>query len=105
MPAKIFRRLNDLKDKKVNFGKKGSGTFLTSSTIFNKLGIEVSVTNFDQATALEKLKTGELGAMVFVVGKPASSLKTHNRHRKPTNPSYTLSLLIARYVPTFSLES
>lgn len=38
--------------------------------MFAELGLQVESTNFDQALALEKLKSGEISAMVFVAGKP-----------------------------------
>jgi len=62
--------IQDLAGKKVNFGVAGSGTFMTASTIFNTLNVDVEPVSFDQALALEKLKNGEIGAMVYVAGKP-----------------------------------
>ncbi len=64
-------RLSDLAHQKVNEDVRGSGTAMTASILFGKLGIPVEVTNFDQNQALEKLKRGEIAAMVYVVGKPA----------------------------------
>ena len=94
LASKDIQTLDDLKNEKVNFGKTGSGTFLTSSTIFQKLEIDVSVTNYDQGTALEKLRSGEISAMFFVVGKPASSLKsiadTNNLHILPIPYHFSL---------------
>jgi len=60
----------DLAGRKVNFGVEGSGTFMTASTIFKALGIEVEPVSYDQALALEKIKTGEIAASVYVAGKP-----------------------------------
>ena len=47
------------------------GCTWTASVLFGALGIPVQMTNFDQTTALEKLKQGELAAMVFVTGQPS----------------------------------
>lgn len=65
-------QLSDLVGKKVNFDNRGSGTFITSSVVFDTLGIAVEPTFFDQALALERLKAGDISAMVYVAGKPAT---------------------------------
>jgi TRAP transporter TAXI family solute receptor len=62
--------LEDLKGKKVSFGPAGSASSLTGSIVFQRLGIEVEQVFFDNPTALQKLKTGELAALVRVIGKP-----------------------------------
>jgi uncharacterized protein len=66
-----IRSLEDLTSKTVNFGTTGSGTYLTASTIFEALGISVQVTSFPQPLALDKLRRGEISALVYTVGKPA----------------------------------
>lgn len=63
--------VEDLAGRKVNFDVKGSGTFMTATTVFDSLGIDVEPTHYDQALALEKLKAGEIAALVYVAGKPA----------------------------------
>jgi uncharacterized protein len=63
-------QLTDLTGRKVNVDVAGSGTAMTASTLFATLDINVEPTNFDQGLALEKLKTGEIAAMVYVAGKP-----------------------------------
>lgn len=65
------QQLADLAGKKVNVDVAGSGTAITAQTLFETLGLKVETTNFDQALALEKLKSGEIAAMVYVAGKPA----------------------------------
>lgn len=65
-------RLEDLAGRKVNFDVAGSGTHMTASLIFETLGIPVEPTTFDQELALEKLRAGEIAALVYVAGKPAS---------------------------------
>ncbi len=66
--------IRDLEGKRVNFGVAGSGTFMTATTVFEKLGINVIPVNHDQALAIEKLRNGEIAATVFVAGKPASAV-------------------------------
>lgn len=63
--------LSDLAGKKVNFDVKGSGTAITAATLLDTLNVAVEPTHFDQATALEKLKSGEIAALAYVAGKPA----------------------------------
>ncbi|MBL8259787.1 MAG: TAXI family TRAP transporter solute-binding subunit [Candidatus Competibacteraceae bacterium] len=62
--------LTDLAGKKVNFDVAGSGTALTATLLFETLNIAVEPTYFDQATALQKLKDGEISALAYVAGKP-----------------------------------
>lgn len=65
----------DLAGKKVNFGVEGSGTFMTASLVFDILGIDVEIASFDQGLALEKIKSGEISATVYVAGKPTQLLQ------------------------------
>ena len=66
--------VKDLAGRKVNFGVKGSGTYMTATTVFSALGIDIVPVSFDQALALEKISTGEIAATVYVAGKPASAI-------------------------------
>lgn len=65
-------QVSDLAGKKVNFDNRGSGTFITSTVVFDSLGVAVEPTFYDQGLALERLKAGEIAAMVYVAGKPAT---------------------------------
>lgn len=62
--------VKDLAGKKVNFGVEGSGTAMTAATVFESLGLEVEPVYHDQALAIEKIKSGEIAATVYVAGKP-----------------------------------
>ncbi|MEO9877075.1 MAG: TAXI family TRAP transporter solute-binding subunit [Anderseniella sp.] len=64
--------IRQLSGKKVNFGAKGSGTYMTSETVFGALRIKATPSSHGYEDALEKVRTGELDAMVYVAGKPAS---------------------------------
>ncbi len=68
--GKDVRSIADLRGKKVNFGNKGSGSYMTASIIFDAKRVKVEPTTFSQAEALEKIKSGEIAAMVYVAGKP-----------------------------------
>jgi TRAP transporter TAXI family solute receptor len=65
-----IKEVGELAGKQVNFDSKGSGTALTASLLFNLLKIPVEPVHFDQQLALEKLKKGEIAALVYVAGKP-----------------------------------
>ena len=67
--------IRDLEGKEVNFGVSGSGTYMTASIVFETLGIAVNPTTFDQQLALEKVKSGEIAALVYVAGKPTGLFK------------------------------
>jgi TRAP-type uncharacterized transport system substrate-binding protein len=62
--------IEDLRGKKVNFGPPGSASSLTGSIVFQRLGVQVEAVNIDNPTAIQKLKSGEIAALVRVIGKP-----------------------------------
>lgn len=63
--------VQDLAGKAVNVDLPGSGTAMTASLIFDALGIRVQEQNAPQDTALDRLRRGEIAALVYVAGKPA----------------------------------
>jgi uncharacterized protein len=73
------RTIDDLAGKRVNFGTEGSGTFMTAGIIFDDLGIDVDVTSHPEPIALERLRAGEIDALVFVGGKPLKLIEDVDR--------------------------
>lgn len=65
-----IRSIEDLRGKKVNFGPAGSASSLTGTIIFQRAGIKVEQTLFDNPLALQKLRAGEIDALIRVIGKP-----------------------------------
>jgi uncharacterized protein len=65
-----IRSIEDLRGKRVNFGPAGSGSSLTGTIVFQRLGVQVEQVLIDQQSALQKLQSGEVAALVRVVGKP-----------------------------------
>src|SRR5262249_52966690 len=65
-----IKSIEDLRGKKVNFGPAGSASSLTGSIVFQRLGVQVDQVLFDNPTAMQKLKSGEISALVRVIGKP-----------------------------------
>jgi uncharacterized protein len=65
-----IKSIEDLRGKKVSFGPAGSASSLTGTIVFQRLGVNVEPVLSDNPTALAKLKSGELAALVRVIGKP-----------------------------------
>jgi uncharacterized protein len=65
-----IRSIEDLRGKKVNFGPAGSASSLTGTIIFQRAGVNVEQTLYDNPLALQKLRTGEISALIRVIGKP-----------------------------------
>ena len=63
--------IEDLRGKKVNFGLRDSGTYATAAAVFRTLGVEPDVTSFPHPLALDKLRRGEISALVYVATKPS----------------------------------
>ena len=64
------KTIEDLRGKKVSFGPAGSASSLTGTIVFQRLGVKVDQVLVDNASALQKLKSGEIAALVRVIGKP-----------------------------------
>lgn len=93
--------MEDLIGEPVNVGIAGSGTAMTASIIFDTLGLTVDEQFDDQASALEKLKAGEIAAQVFVAGKPTSMFKGLSEEDGVHFLTIPLSpLLLETYLPS-----
>src|SRR5215475_9769361 len=69
------RSLRDLDGKRVSVDLPDGSTFVTALAVFERLGLNAS--NFayiEQRIAMEKLKRGELDAVIVVGGKPYKSV-------------------------------
>ncbi len=65
------RQLSDLAGKLVSMDNPGSGTAMTSTLLFSRLGIAIQPVFDATVNATERLRRGEIAAMVRVTGKPA----------------------------------
>jgi TRAP-type uncharacterized transport system substrate-binding protein len=65
-----FNSLKELEGRRVGFNTRGSAANLTGEVVFQRLGISVEPVFINNAVALEKMRTGEISAIVHVVGKP-----------------------------------
>jgi TRAP-type uncharacterized transport system substrate-binding protein len=69
-----IKSIEDLRGKKVNFGPAGSASSLTGTIVFQRFGVKVEPTLYDNPMAMQKLKSGEIAALIRVVGKPVDVL-------------------------------
>lgn len=67
--------IEDLRGKKVSFGPSSSGTFMTASIVFDKLGIDVEALEMSHQDGLKNLREGKIDAMVRVAGAPVRFLQ------------------------------
>jgi len=71
---KTIKSLNDLEGKTVSVDLPNGGTFVTALTVFERLGIKANFVYIEQRIAMEKLKNGDLDAVIVVGGKPYLSV-------------------------------
>jgi TRAP transporter TAXI family solute receptor len=69
----------DLEGKKVSFHTPGAGPSVTGPILFQRLGIKVEPVYVNNAIAYEKMKSGEIFALIHTVGKP-NDLFTKNKN-------------------------
>jgi TRAP-type uncharacterized transport system substrate-binding protein len=62
--------LKDLDGKKVSLGTKGGSATTTGPIVFERLGVRPEIVFINNTIALEKMKTGEIAAIVSTGGKP-----------------------------------
>ena len=65
-----IRSLKDLEGKKVSLGTKGASATTTGPIVFERLGIRPEFVYINNTIALEKMKSGEIDAIVSTGGKP-----------------------------------
>ena len=65
-----IKSIEDLAGKKVSFNTVGSAANLTGGILFDRLGIKADRIYMNNSSAIEKMRTGEISAIVHVVGKP-----------------------------------
>ena len=66
-----FMCLADLGSRRVSFGPKDSGAAITAEAVFETNGITLDPLYLDHEDAIERLKSGEIDALVYVGGKPS----------------------------------
>src|SRR5215469_6324395 len=97
----------DLRGKKVSFNQKDSQTEVTAEIVFKMLNIDVEHLNYDNDEALNKLRRGEISAMIVLTGAPQAALakltKEDGVHFLPldeaSSPGDNHAALLDRYQP------
>jgi TRAP transporter TAXI family solute receptor len=78
---KTVNTLSELEGKTVSVDLPDGGTFVTALTVFERLGIKANFVYIEQRIAMEKLKKGEVDAVIVVGGKPYASVSNFNDGR------------------------
>jgi TRAP-type uncharacterized transport system substrate-binding protein len=102
-----IQSIDDLRGKKVSFGLRDSGTYTTATAIFKAFGVEPDVTNMPNPLALDKLRRGEISALVYVATKPSRLFREirpdENLHFLPITgnlpPTYTAITITSNDYP------
>jgi TRAP transporter TAXI family solute receptor len=106
--SKSIRNLRDLDGKTISVDLPNGGTFVTALTVFERLGLKPKVVYIEQRIALEKLKAGEIDAVIVVGGKPYKSVSQFKDDRfhlvrvdyeKPLQGDYLPASLSAKDYP------
>src|SRR6267142_1317101 len=81
LASKSVQSLKDLEGKTVSVDLPNGGTFVTALTVFERLGMKPKIVYIEQRIALEKLKTGEIDAVIVCGGKPYKSVSSFKDDR------------------------
>src|ERR1700722_6713607 len=79
--SKSVHNLKELDGKTISVDLPNGGTFVTALTVFERLGMKPNVVYIEQRIALEKLKKGEIDAVIVVGGKPYKSVSAFKDDR------------------------
>jgi TRAP transporter TAXI family solute receptor len=71
---KGVRSLKDLEGKTISVDLPNGGTFVTALTVAERLGMKANFVYIEQRIAMEKLKAGQIDAVIVVGGKPYKSV-------------------------------
>jgi len=97
---KSIQKLSDLAGKTVAVDLPNGGTFITAITVFERLGIKANFAYIEQRLAYEKLKKGEIDAMIAVQGVPSKFTTTIKDERFHLVPVEYARPLQADYLPS-----
>jgi TRAP transporter TAXI family solute receptor len=111
---KSIQSLKDLEGKRVSVDLPNGSTFVTVLTVAERLGIKANWLYIEQRIAMEKLKAGELDAVIVVGGKPYKSVSTFNNdgrfhlvrvdYDKPLQGDYLPATLTSKDYPNLIAE-
>jgi TRAP transporter TAXI family solute receptor len=105
---KSIGSLKELEGKTVSVDLPNGGTFVTALIVFERLGIKPRFVYVEERIALEKMKAGEIDAVIAVQGKPSKAVSQFNDDRfhlvpveyaKPLQNDYLPASLSAKDYP------
>jgi TRAP transporter TAXI family solute receptor len=106
---KSINSLRDLEGKTVSVDLPNGSTFVTVLTVADRLGIKANWVYIEQRIAMEKLKTGEVDAVIVVGGKPYKSVSSFGNdgrfhlvkvdYEKPLQGDYLPATLTSKDYP------
>src|SRR3984957_7728950 len=76
--SKSVHNLKELDGKTISVDLPNGGTFVTALTMFERLGMKPNVVYIEQRIALEKMRAGEIDAVIVCGGKPYKSVSSFN---------------------------
>ena len=77
-----FLCLADLNDRRVSFGPKDGGAAITGEAVFDANNVSPEKLYLDHEEAIERLKKGEIDAVIYVGGKPSRAFDRVNHKDK-----------------------
>jgi TRAP transporter TAXI family solute receptor len=111
---KSVHSLRDLEGKTVSVDLPNGGTFVTALTVAERLGMKANFVYIEQRIAMEKLKAGQIDAVIVVGGKPYKSVSTFNNdgrfhlvkvdYEKPLQGDYLPATLTSKDYPNLIPE-
>ena len=111
---KSINSLRDLEGKTVSVDLPNGSTFVTVLTVADRLGMKANWVYIEQRIAMEKLKTGEVDAVIVVGGKPYKSVSNFGNdgrfhlvkvdYEKPLQGDYLPATLTAKDYPNLIAE-
>jgi branched-chain amino acid transport system substrate-binding protein len=96
---KSIDSIGALDGKTVAVGLSNGGTFVTAINVFERLGIRPHFLYIEQRVALDKLRRGEIDALIAVEAKPIGSIGTINDPNLHFVPVDYSTALQADYLP------
>jgi len=111
---KSINSLRDLEGKRVSVDLPNGSTFVTVLTVAERLGLKADWLYIEQRIAMEKLKKGEIDAVIVVGGKPYKSVSNFNNdgrfhlvkvdYEKPLQGDYLPATLTSKDYPNLIAE-
>jgi TRAP transporter TAXI family solute receptor len=111
---KSINSLRDLEGKTVSVDLPNGSTFVTVLTVADRLGMKANWVYIEQRIAMEKLKAGEVDAVIVVGGKPYKSVSNFGNdgrfhlvkvdYEKPLQGDYLPATLTAKDYPNLIAE-